>query len=136
MRLLIEGGSYSRTAFIYSEGYLCADPVVSCCDGLVFQDYFLNRRVIMIEKQQQNQARAVCSVMLWHRTDDHLWRANVATPTLLCSRMRAATIRGRLLFGVRLLFDGICPAWLYGHKREIFYCAFLCLSPQGICTLF
>ena len=38
------------------------------------------------------------SVMLLPRTDDCLWRANVATPTLLCSCMRAATIRGRLLF--------------------------------------
>ena len=51
----------------------------------------------MIEKQQQNQARDVfCHVL--PRADDRLWRANVATPTLLCSRMRAATIRGRLLF--------------------------------------
>ena len=49
----------------------------------------------MIEKQQQNQARDVfCHVL--PRADDRLWRANVATPTLLCSRMRAATIRGRL----------------------------------------
>ena len=46
---LIEGGSYSRTAFI-SEGYLCADPVVSSCDRLVFQDYFSNSRDIMIKK--------------------------------------------------------------------------------------
>ena len=59
--------------------------------------------------------------MFLPRTDDCLWRANVATPTL-CSRMHAATIRGRLLFfggppgaatirgrllfGVRVLFDG------------------------------
>ena len=59
VRLPIEGGSYSRTALFISEGYLWADPVVSCCDRLVFQDYFSNRRVIMIEKQQQNQARDV-----------------------------------------------------------------------------
>ena len=40
------------------EGYLCAHLVVSCCDRLVFQDYFSNIRDIMIEKQQ-NQARDV-----------------------------------------------------------------------------
>ena len=61
MRLLIEGGSYSRTAFIILEGYLCADPVVSC-DRLVFQDYFSICRDIMIEKQQYNQARDVLDV--------------------------------------------------------------------------
>ena len=59
VRLLIEGGSYSRTAFIYLEGYLCADPVVFCSDRLEFQDYFSNGRDIIIEKQQQNQARDV-----------------------------------------------------------------------------
>ena len=58
-QLLIEGGSYSRKAFIL-EGYVWADPVVSCCDRLVFQDYFWNSRDIMIEKQQQNQARDIC----------------------------------------------------------------------------
>ena len=52
VRLLIEGGSYSRTAFIILEGYLCADPVVSCCDRLVFQDYFSIFRDIMIEIQR------------------------------------------------------------------------------------
>ena len=39
VRLLIEGSSFSRAAFIYLDsGYLCADPVVSWCDRLVFQD--------------------------------------------------------------------------------------------------
>ena len=52
VRLLIEGGSYSRTAFIILEGYPCANPVVSCCDRLVFQDYFSIFRDIMIEIQQ------------------------------------------------------------------------------------
>ena len=30
----------------------------------------------------------------------------------------------------------ICPAWLYGHKREIFYCAFSCLgyAPYICCS--
>ena len=36
VRLLIEGGSYSRVAFIYFGGIPCTDPVVSCCDRLVF----------------------------------------------------------------------------------------------------
>ena len=66
--LLIEGGSYSRTAFIYLEGYLCADPVVFCSDRLVFQNYFSNSRDIMIEKQQQNQARDIfCHVFASNR---------------------------------------------------------------------
>ena len=48
MQLVIEGGSYSTTAFVYLEGYLCADLVVSCCDRLVFQDYFSNSQDISI----------------------------------------------------------------------------------------
>ena len=40
VRLLIEGGSYSRKAFIYLEKYLCADPVVSSYDRLVFRTTF------------------------------------------------------------------------------------------------
>ena len=51
----------------------------------------------MIENSSRTKP-GTCSVMLLPRTDDRLWRANVATPTLMCSRMRAATIRGRLLF--------------------------------------
>ena len=65
---------------------------------LVFLDYFSNNQDIMIEKQQQNQARDVFCHVFASGTDDRSWRANVATPTQLCSRMRAATIRGRLLF--------------------------------------
>ena len=42
VRLLIEGGSYSRAAFIYFGGIPCADLVISCCDRLVFLDYFSN----------------------------------------------------------------------------------------------
>ena len=61
VRLLIEGGSYSRAAFIYFGGIPCADPVVSCCDRLVFLDYLSNNQEIMTEKQQQNQARDVFS---------------------------------------------------------------------------
>ena len=51
----------------------------------------------MIENSSRTKL-GTSSVIFWPRTDDRLWRANVATPTSLCSRMRAATIRGRLLF--------------------------------------
>ena len=77
VRLLIEGGSYSKTAL---EGYLCTDPVVSCCDRLVFQDYFLNSRDMMIENSSRIKP-GMSSVMFLPRTDDRSWRANVATPT-------------------------------------------------------
>ena len=47
VRLLIEDGFY---LFWRDTG---------TCDKLAFQDYFSNSRDIMIEKQQQNQARDV-----------------------------------------------------------------------------
>ena len=31
-----------------------------------------------------------------------------------------------IIIMVRRSREIICPAWLYGHKRKIFYCAFLC----------
>ena len=58
----------------------------------------------MIEKQLQIKP-GTSSVTLLPRTDDHLWHANVATPTLLCLRIRAATI-SLVDLQVRLLFEG------------------------------
>ena len=109
VRLLIESGSYFRVALFILEGYLCADPVVSCCDRLVFQDYFSNCRDIVIEKQQQNQARDVfChafasngrSFMACKRGHTHL-----IVFTHACGYyLRAATISLAEL-QVRLLFE-------------------------------
>ena len=31
-------------------------------------------------------------------------------------------------YGTSVTRNIICPAWFYGHKREIFYCAFSCLG--------
>ena len=73
VQLLIEGGFYLFWR-------VCADLMVSCCDRLVFQDYFSNSRDITIEKQQQNQA-GMSSIMLLPLTDNRSWRANMVTPT-------------------------------------------------------
>ena len=58
----------------------------------------------MIEKRSRTNP-GTSSVMLLPRTDDRLWHANVATPTSLCSCMRAATI-SLVDLQVRLLFEG------------------------------
>ena len=31
-------------------------------------------------------------------------------------------------YGASVTRNIMCPAWFYGHKREIFYCAFSCLG--------
>ncbi len=51
---------------------------------------------ILGSKNSSRTKPRTSSVMFLPQTDDCSWRAIVATPTSLCSRMRAATIRERL----------------------------------------
>ena len=114
---------------VYNQGYLCADPVVSCCDRLVFQDYFSNSGDIMIKKQQQNQARDV-----FCRAFASNWRSFMACKcghthlivfTHACGYyLRAATIFLAEL-QVRLLFEGsyYSGCGFYSNKYGISKCA-------------
>ena len=106
------------------EGHCCADPVVPCCDRLVFLYYFSNNRDNIFyydrktaaEPSQGRLLSCFClelTIVHGVRTWPHPLNRVHACVRLLFEggyyffggAPGVATIRGWLLFGVRLLFE-------------------------------
>ena len=106
--LLIEGGSYSRAALI-NFGLILYGVIHK---NRSTKDWFTKTSLQVIEIRSSKKLPRcgrikprLSSAMVWLRMSEQVPLAVMTTPTELSSRMRAATIRGWLLFRVPLLYE-------------------------------
>ena len=73
-------------------------------------------------------SQGTVSAIFLPRTNDRSWLAIMGTPTYLCSRMRVATIQGRLLIGVQLLFKLVTVLVIIACKNATCTCMYVTIA--------